>query len=113
MLLPESAVRPVWPYGTIRPVEVSRLASACRAFSLSGLYRVGVGADRHSLWRHPHRCHHILTRGNSLGGRHEYPGHRTAVERRQRHCESLVARLGRTLSARHAVFLSSSAFTRV
>ena len=40
-------MRPVWPYGAIRPVEVSRLASACRAFSLSGLPRVGVGADRH------------------------------------------------------------------
>ena len=35
MLLPEPAVRPIWPYGAIRPVEVSRLASAGRAFSLS------------------------------------------------------------------------------
>src|SRR5215813_6853239 len=42
MLLPESAVRPVWPYGAICPVAVSRLASACRAFSLSVQTRFGV-----------------------------------------------------------------------
>ena len=47
LLLPESAVRPVWPYGAIRPVEVSRLASACRTFSLSDLPRVSVGAHWH------------------------------------------------------------------
>src|SRR5215510_6739513 len=94
MLLPESAVRPVWPYGAICPVEVSRLASACRAFSLSGLHRVGVGADGHGVCGHPHGCHHGLAWGHSLGGRYEYPGHRAVVERRQRHRESLVARLG-------------------
>ena len=97
MLPPESAVSPVWPYGAIRPVEVSRLASACRAFSLSGLPRVGVGADRHGVCGHPHRCHHTYA-GQRPGGRHEYPGHRTAVERGQRHRESLAARLGGTVS---------------
>src|SRR5215831_5694169 len=78
MLLPESAVRPVWAYGARRPVEVSRLASACRAFSLSGLPRVSVGAHRHGVCGHPHRCHYLLTWGNGLGGRYEYSGHWTA-----------------------------------
>ena len=32
MLLPESAVRPVWPYGAICPVAVSRLASDAARF---------------------------------------------------------------------------------
>jgi hypothetical protein len=32
LLLPEPAVRPVWPYGAIRPVEISRLASAAARF---------------------------------------------------------------------------------
>src|SRR5262249_14874436 len=77
MLLPEFAVRPVWPYGAICPVEVSRLASACRTFSLSGLHHVGVGADRHGVCGHPHGCHHVLAWGNSLGGRNEHPRHGT------------------------------------
>src|SRR5262249_47136555 len=113
MLLPESAVSPVWPYGARRPVEVSRLASACRAFSLSGLPRVSVGAHRHGVCGHPHRCHYLLTWGNGLGGRYAYSGHWTAVERGQRHRESLVARLGGALSACPEVFLSSFACPRV
>src|SRR5215831_9884091 len=37
MLLPESAVRPVWAYGAIRPVEVSRLVSARTGTAYAGI----------------------------------------------------------------------------
>ena len=113
LVRPESAVPPVWPYGARRPVEGSRWASACRACSLSGRPRVGVGADRHGVCGHPHRGHDRRTRGHGLGGRPADPGHRTAVACGPRHGESLGAPLGGAWSERHAVVLASLALTGV